>query len=96
MSHPRAGDSLVVWRLDRLGRTLKGLVELMTELAQKFVGFQSLTERFDTTTAGGALIFHVFAALSEFERALIRAPTRAGLAAARARGKSAVGRGSIP
>jgi len=87
LSHLRVGDTLVVWKLDRLGRTLKGLIELMTQLSGKGVGFQSLTEQIDTTTPGGKLVFHVFAALAEFERDLIRERTRAGLAAARARGK---------
>src|SRR5438034_10013948 len=77
----RPGDALVVWRLDRLGRTLRYLIKLMTELADRGVGFQSLTEQIDTTTPGGKLIFHVFGALAEFEPDLIRERTRAGLAA---------------
>jgi DNA invertase Pin-like site-specific DNA recombinase len=87
LSHLRPGDTLVVWKLDRLGRTLKGLIELMTEFQAREVGFQSLTEQIDTTTPGGKLIFHVFGALAEFERDLITERTRAGLAAARARGR---------
>lgn len=83
----RAGDALVVWRLDRLGRSLKDLVEIITDLEAKNVGFLSLTESIDTTSAGGKLVFHVFAALAEFESTLIRERTRAGLAAARARGR---------
>jgi DNA invertase Pin-like site-specific DNA recombinase len=83
----RSGDTLVVWKLDRLGRNLKGLIDLMNEFATKGVGFQSLTEQIDTTTPGGKLIFHVFAALAEFERDLIRERTNAGLSASRARGK---------
>lgn len=83
----RAGDTLIVWRLDRLGRSLKDLVEIVTELEEKEVGFRSLTESIDTTNAGGKLIFHIFAALSEFERSLIQERTKAGLAAARARGR---------
>ena len=86
-SHLREGDILVVWRLDRLGRSLKQLIEFMSRLQEQGVGFKSLTEQIDTTTSGGKLIFHVFAALAEFERDLIRERTRAGLAAARARGK---------
>lgn len=83
----RKGDSLVVWRLDRLGRSLKDLVEIVQSLEERGVGFQSLTESIDTTNAGGKLIFHVFAALAEFERNLIRERTVAGLVAARARGR---------
>ena len=83
----REGDVLVVWRLDRLGRSLKHLIELMTELEQKKIGFQSLQESIDTTSPGGKLIFHMFGALAEFERNLIRERTRAGLDAARARGR---------
>ena len=83
----RKGDTLVVWRLDRLGRSLKDLVEIVHALEERGVGFQSLTENIDTTSAGGRLIFHVFAALAEFERNLIRERTIAGLAAARARGR---------
>jgi len=83
----REGDTLVVWRLDRLGRSLKDLVEIISELEGKGIGFRSLTEAIDTTNAGGKLVFHIFAALSEFERSLIQERTRAGLAAARARGR---------
>ena len=83
----RSGDTLVVWRLDRLGRSLKNLIELTALLEQRQIGFKSLTEQIDTTTSGGKLIFHVFGALAEFERDLIRERTRAGLAAARARGR---------
>src|SRR5437870_1903637 len=84
----RAGDVLVVWRLDRLGRTLTNLIELMNDLEARGIGFQSLTESLNTTTAGGKLIFAIFGALAEFERELIRERTRAGLAAARARGRT--------
>src|SRR5215217_4958447 len=87
LSHLRSGDILVVWRLDRLGRTLKYLIELMTQFQVQGIGFQSLTEQIDTTTPGGKLIFHIFGALAEFERDLIRERTHAGLAAARARGR---------
>jgi DNA invertase Pin-like site-specific DNA recombinase len=83
----RTGDVLAVWRLDRLGRSLKHLIELMAELEGQGIGFQSVTEAIDTTTPGGKLVFHIFGALAEFERNLIRERTRAGLAAARARGK---------
>ena len=83
----RPGDTLVVWKLDRLGRSLRHLVDTVTTLADRGVGFRSLQEQVDTTTAGGKLVFHIFAALAEFERDLIRERTRAGLAAARARGR---------
>lgn len=83
----RAGDTLVVWKLDRLGRSLPHLVKAVNDLKAKGVGFQSLQEQIDTTSGVGKLIFHVFAALAEFERDLIRERTKAGLAAARARGK---------
>lgn len=83
----RAGDTLVVWRLDRLGRSLKDLIEIISDLERRGVGFKSLTESIDTTSAGGKLIFHIFGALSEFERNLISDRTKAGLAAARARGR---------
>jgi DNA invertase Pin-like site-specific DNA recombinase len=83
----RKGDTLVVWRLDRLGRSLKHLIEVVTALDERGIGFQSLTEQIDTTTSGGKLIFHLFGALAEFERDLIRERTNAGLAAARARGR---------
>jgi DNA invertase Pin-like site-specific DNA recombinase len=81
------GDTLVVWRLDRLGRTLRKLVELIDELGARHVEFMSLNECINTTTSGGILIFHVMAALAQFERSLISERTRAGMAAARARGQ---------
>ena len=84
----REGDTLVVWRLDRLGRSLPDLVRIVGELEQKGVSFESLTEKIETGSAAGKLVFHVFAALAEFERNLIRERTRAGLVAARARGRS--------
>jgi DNA invertase Pin-like site-specific DNA recombinase len=87
LEYVRAGDTLVVWRLDRLGRSLTQLIAVMTELDERGVGFRSLTEQIDTTTSGGKLIFHIFGALAEFERNLIRERTLAGLAAARARGR---------
>ena len=83
----REGDVLVVWRLDRLGRSLKDLIELVREFEQRKVGFWSLQESMDTASSGGKLIFHVFGALAEFERNLIRERTQAGLSAARARGR---------
>ena len=87
LSHLRTGDTLVVWKLDRLGRSLKDLIARMTELQNRQIGFKSLTEQIDTTTSGGKLIFHIFGALAEFERDIIKERTQAGLAAARARGK---------
>jgi DNA invertase Pin-like site-specific DNA recombinase len=83
----REGDTLVVWRLDRLGRSLKHLIATVEHLEAMRVGFKSITEAIDTTTSGGKLVFHIFAALAEFERTLIRERTRAGLKAARARGR---------
>jgi len=83
----RAGDVLVVWRLDRLARSLGQLIETVEGLEQRGIGFRSLTEAIDTTSAGGRLIFHVFGAMAEFERGVIRERTYAGLAAARARGR---------
>ena len=83
----RKNDSLVVWKLDRLGRSLKHLIETINLLHEKKVGFVSLQESIDTTTSGGKLIFHVFGALAEFERELIRERTNAGLASARIRGR---------
>ena len=77
----RPGDTLVVWKLDRLGRSLRHLVDTVTWLAERGIGFRSLQEAIDTTTPGGKLVFHVFAALAEFERDLIRERTAAGLTA---------------
>ena len=84
----RAGDTLVVWRLDRLGRSLPDLVQIVADLERQGVGFESLTEKIETGSAAGKLVFHVFAALAEFERGLIRERTQAGLSAARARGRA--------
>jgi DNA invertase Pin-like site-specific DNA recombinase len=84
----RAGDVLAVWKLDRLGRSLKDLLDVMTALEQRGIGFKSLQESMDTTTPGGKLIFYVFAALAEFERGVIRERTQAGLNAARTRGRN--------
>lgn len=84
----RPGDTLVVWRLDRLGRSIRHLIDQLAGLQEKGIGFRSLQENIDTTSSGGRLVFHVFAALAEFERDLIRERTNAGLLAARARGRS--------
>jgi DNA invertase Pin-like site-specific DNA recombinase len=83
----RAGDTLVVWRLDRLGRSLKHLIHLVEKLDHQGIGLRSLQENIDTTTSGDRLVFHLFGALAEFERNLIRERTQAGLSAARARGR---------
>jgi DNA invertase Pin-like site-specific DNA recombinase len=83
----REGDILVVWRLDRLGRSLKHLIETITKLNNRKIGFKSIQENIDTTTSGGKLVFHIFGALAEFERDIIRERTNAGLTAARARGR---------
>lgn len=87
LAYLRDGDVLVVWRLDRLGRSLPHLIEVVDGLQARGVGFRSLSEDMDTTTPGGRLVFHVFGALGQFERDLIRERTRAGLAAAAARGR---------
>jgi DNA invertase Pin-like site-specific DNA recombinase len=87
LDYLRSGDVLVVWRLDRLGRSVRHLTETVNMLAERGVGFRSLTEGIDTTTPAGKLVFHIFAALAEFEREIIRERTNAGLAAARARGR---------
>jgi DNA invertase Pin-like site-specific DNA recombinase len=87
LNYLRAGDTLVVWRLDRLGRSLKDLVSRVESLEQRGVGFRSLTEAIDTTTSAGRFQFHVFGALAQFERDLIHERTMAGLRAARARGR---------
>ncbi len=83
----RPGDTLVIWRLDRLGRSLKHLIALVEQLDKRDVGLKSLQENLDTTTSGGRLVFHLFGALAEFERNLIRERTQAGVNAARARGR---------
>jgi len=82
-----AGDVLVVWRLDRLGRSLSHLIDVIQELGKREIGFVSLSESIDTTTAGGRLVFHLMGAIAEFERALIIERTRAGVEAAKKRGK---------
>lgn len=87
LDYLRAGDTLVVWRLDRLGRSLPHLINTIADLEKREVGFRSLTEAIDTTTPGGRLLFGIMAALAEFERQLIRERTMAGLQAAAARGR---------
>jgi len=84
----REGDTLVVWRLDRLGRSLPHLIETVNALQKQGVAFQSITENIDTSNATGKLVFHIFGALAEFERNLITERTLAGLSAARARGRT--------
>ena len=87
LSYLREGDTLVVWKLDRLGRSIQHLIQTITSLIEKKISFKSLQENIDTSTSGGKLIFHIFSALAEFERDLIQERTQAGLKAARARGK---------
>lgn len=91
----RSCDTLVVWRLDRLGRSLKDLINIVADLESKGINLISLTERIETESAAGKLTFHLFAAMSEFERNIIRERTRAGLAAARARGRKGGRRPSL-
>ncbi len=83
----RKGETVVVWRLDRLGRSLRHLIDAIANLEKRGIGFKSLQESIDTTTSGGKLVFHIFGSIAEFERDLIRERTQAGLAAARARGR---------
>lgn len=87
LSFARRGDTLTVWRIDRLGRSLSQLIELVAKLKESGVHLRSLQENIDTSTAGGELVFHVFGAMAQFERSLIRERTKAGLEAARARGR---------
>jgi DNA invertase Pin-like site-specific DNA recombinase len=87
LGYAREGDTLVVWRLDRLGRSLKHLIEVVESLERRGIGFKSLREAIDTTTSGGKLVFHIFCSLAEFERQVIQERTKAGLEAARARGR---------
>src|SRR5215203_5247190 len=87
-SHLRPGDTLVVWRLDRLGRSLRHLIDTVTGLQDKGIGFKSITESIDTTTSGGKLVFHIFSSLAQFETEIIRERTQAGLQAARSRGRT--------
>lgn len=88
LSHLRKGDVLIVWKLDRLGRTMRGLVELVEGLAERGIDFRVLTDGIDTTTSAGRFLFHVLAAMAQMERDLIRERTKAGLASARARGRN--------
>lgn len=87
LEYAREGDTLVVWRLDRLSRSLKDLIEMVTQLEARGIGLKSLQESLDTSSSSGKLIFHIFGALAEFEHNLIRERTQAGLQAARARGR---------
>lgn len=87
LKYARSGDVIVVWRLDRLSRSLKDLIEMINTLEAKNIGFLSLEESINTTSSSGKLIFHIFGALAEFERNLIKERTQAGLNAARARGR---------
>ncbi len=87
LEYMRSGDTLVVWKLDRLARSIKQLIETVEGLEKQSMGFQSLTEAIDTTTSSGRLVFHIFAGLAEFERSIIRERTKAGLESARARGR---------
>ena len=87
LNHLRSGDTLIVWKLDRLRRSMSHLIDTVRDLDQRGIGFRSLTEGIDTTTSGGTLVFHLFGALAQFERDLIRERTRAGLNAAAARGR---------
>jgi DNA invertase Pin-like site-specific DNA recombinase len=88
LEYVRTGDNLLVWRLDRLGRSLIHLIKTVSQLEERGIGFRSLQEAIDTTSSGGRLIFQIFGALAEFERNLIRERTLAGLSAARARGRT--------
>ena len=88
LDYARSGDTLIVWKLDRLARSMKQLIETIEKLRLRDIGFRSLTEAIDTTTAQGVLVFHMFSALAEFERALIRERTRAGLVAAKRAGRT--------
>jgi DNA invertase Pin-like site-specific DNA recombinase len=88
IGYARDGDTLVVWKLDRLARSMRQLIETVEELRVRGIGFRSLTEALDTTTAQGRLVFHMFGALAEFERGLIRERTRAGLSAAKKSGRT--------
>ncbi|QDP72187.1 recombinase family protein [Legionella israelensis] len=87
IDYAREGDVIVVWRLDRLSRSLKDLIQVVSDLESNGIGLKSINESIDTTSSSGKLIFHIFGALAEFERNLIRERTHAGLKAARARGK---------
>jgi DNA invertase Pin-like site-specific DNA recombinase len=88
LDHLRPGDTLVVWKLDRLGRTMRQLIDLSRHLEEREIAFRSLTEAIDTSSAGGRVYFHIMGALAEFERDRLVERTKAGLAAARARGRN--------
>ena len=88
LDYMRVGDTLVVWKLDRLARSMRQLITTIEDLHAREIGFRSVTESIDTTTPGGMLVFHIFGALAEFERSIIQERTKAGLAAAKARGKT--------
>jgi DNA invertase Pin-like site-specific DNA recombinase len=88
LDYVRSGDTLVVWRLDRLARSLRQLIETVELLESRGIALKSITEAIDTSTPGGRLVFHVFGAIAEFERAIIRERTKAGVAAAKARGRA--------
>ncbi len=92
LSFTRAGDCLVIWKLDRLGRSIQGLIALAADLSARNVDFRSLTDGFDTSTASGRLLFHILASVAEMERELVKERTIAGLAAARAKGGKGSGR----
>lgn len=96
LAFARPGDVLTVWRLDRLGRSLPELVKVVGELQAAGIGFESLTERIDTSTAAGELVFHVFGSIAQFERRLMIERTQAGLAAARSRGRTGGRPGTSP
>jgi DNA invertase Pin-like site-specific DNA recombinase len=96
LAYLRSGDTLVVWKLDRLGRSMSHLIQKISELAARGIGFRSLTESIDTTTPGGMLVFNIFGSLAQFERDLIRERTQAGLRAARERGSRAGAAPSSP
>jgi DNA invertase Pin-like site-specific DNA recombinase len=87
IDHLRTGDTVVVWKLDRLGRSLKDLIKIVQSFDELGVNFRSLTENMDTASSGGKLIFHIFGSIAEFERDLIRERTQTGLSAARSRGR---------
>ncbi|MDI2113866.1 recombinase family protein [Commensalibacter nepenthis] len=87
LSYLRKSDVLVVWKLDRLGRSIKHLIEIVNDLEARKIGFKSLTENIDTTSSGGKLVFHIFSALAQFERDLVRERTKAGLKAAKDQGR---------
>jgi|SRR5438046_4622866 len=95
LAYVRSGDTLVVWKLDRLGRSLPHLISILNGLKERGIHFISLTDHIDTTTPGGKLIFHMMGALAEYERDLIRERTNAGLQAARARGRKGGGKKTV-